>query len=163
SGGGRGRAGAADRAVQGVRLAHLGRPRRHPVATAGDGGARACRAAALDAPAVARIGWRPRPLVRGPATEGTARPKGLWAAVLLVPAACGPARAGQQDVVGRLEKAGAGVSPMACDGEEDGLNVLVYGAGSPDAVLAELCELRRLRRLELSRTGVTDAGLRAVG
>jgi len=88
--------------------------------------------------------------------------KCLCAAVLVL-AACGPAHAGEQDIIGRLKRAGAQVTRLQLHREEDVLSVYVEGRQHGDKSLAELCALCRLRELNLIDTGVTDAGLRAVG
>jgi hypothetical protein len=63
--------------------------------------------------------------------------KRLVAAMLLL-AAGGSARAGEQDIVGRLEKAWAEVRRVDWDGEKDCLCVRCTDARAPDAALAEL-------------------------
>jgi hypothetical protein len=82
--------------------------------------------------------------------------------VLALALACG-ARAGERDIVGRLQGAGAEVARLDLDGEEDALVVRLRGERATDEALAELCELRALRMLILSDARVTDGGLRAVG
>src|SRR5262245_21299995 len=84
-------------------------------------------------------------------------------AALLVLAASGAARAGEQEIVDRLKKAGVSVRREWVDGERDVLFVQFEGKRHTDEDLADLCELRSLRRLVLNETGVTDAGLRTGG
>src|SRR5256885_1739971 len=75
----------------------------------------------------------------------------------------GGLRAGEPDIIRRLEKAGGSVSRREWDGEKDCLDVHLSRTRNADAALAELCELRRLRMLRLDGSDVTDAGMRTVG
>jgi hypothetical protein len=64
-------------------------------------------------------------------------------------------RAGEKDIIERLEKAGAVVCP-------GGTVVDRMPNSTTDADLGELCELRSLVNLSLTDTRVTDNGLRTV-
>src|SRR5262245_16646826 len=86
----------------------------------------------------------------------------LCGAVAVLLAVAG-ARAGEKEIIERLEKAGADVNWGDGRGDKDALCVLFFGRTPTDTTLADLCELRRLRVLGLSRSDVTDAVMRTVG
>jgi hypothetical protein len=90
-------------------------------------------------------------------------PKRLGAALLVLLAGAGAGRAGEKDIAERLQKAGARIRCIQVDAEKDVLGVWFSPRRFTDHDLDGLCELRRLRVLDLNGTGLTDAGVQAVG
>ena len=90
--------------------------------------------------------------------------KRVGAALLGLLAVAGAGRAGEKEIIERLEKAGAFVGrDESGDGDKDALEVKYSPGLDGDPNLPELCELRRLRSLKLSGNRITDAGMGGVG
>jgi hypothetical protein len=86
------------------------------------------------------------------------KPYVLSALTLLLAYAC---QAGERDIADRLRCRGAEVG--RADGRPGSpVTRVTMPEQASDADLSELCELRRLAFLDLSRTGVSDDGLAAV-
>jgi hypothetical protein len=83
------------------------------------------------------------------------------ASVLILLAVVGLGLAGEKDIVGRLEQAGARI--VRVDHEDRVAEVDLSAGLDPDARLAELCELRRLRHVKWCGKGMTDLRLRTLG
>jgi hypothetical protein len=68
------------------------------------------------------------------------------------------------DPPGVIERIRAGGGTVVGDRDDPGRRAygVIMGVGAADADLAGLCELPRLRALDLRRTRVTDEGLRTV-
>jgi hypothetical protein len=86
----------------------------------------------------------------------------LCAVVLVLLAVPAFGRAGEKDIIERLRKAGLDVERQQIYGEKDALAVRLVSDQYADTTLAELCELRHLRRLSLYGNRVTDAAMRTV-
>ncbi len=88
----------------------------------------------------------------------------MLASVLVLLSVVGVGRAGEKDVIERLEKAGAEVNiDRHLFGETTALWMRFTGDSFTDSALTELCELRQLRVLILRETAITDSGLRSLG
>ena len=77
--------------------------------------------------------------------------------VLVLLAWVGVGRAGEKEIIKRLEAEGASVNPI-----EGGGLLVSLDASNLDASLTELCELRSLRHLGLIRTRLTDNQVRRI-
>jgi hypothetical protein len=84
------------------------------------------------------------------------------ASVLVMLVMVGVGRAGEKDLIERLEKAGVDVSIQSdLFGEKEALVVALIN--NRDADLSELCELHRLRMVLLVSRSVADAEMRTIG